>query len=479
MSATAQDLDRLLVEAAVELRHDPLAFVRFAFPGCEPHAWQADLLMGIGERLRVGVQTQYEAIREAVASGHGVGKSTLVAWLILWAMATEVDTKGVITANTETQLKTKTWAELAKWFRTFRFAHWFTLTATALYAADPKREKTWRVDMVPWSERNTEAFAGLHNQGRRILLVFDEASAIPDNIWEVSEGALTDEGTEIIWAAFGNPTRNTGRFRECFGRFRHRWSIRKIDSRDVPGTNKTVIDQWIQDYGEDSDFVKVRVRGEFPLQSANQFISSGDVAAARSYVAEGFESLPKLLVCDVARFGDDQTVIGLRQGRTFRILGKYRGIDTMQVAARILEADKAENADYIIVDGVGVGAGVVDRLRLSLGHKVIEFNGGSRAEDDATYANARAETWGRMRAALRAGFDLPADDELESQLVAVEYGFTAKQQILLEKKETMKARGLESPDVADCLAMSFAIQPADTSVNWGKVQGAGAGVYAW
>ena len=132
-------------------------------------------------------------------------------------------------------------------------------------ARDKDHAKTWRADFVPWSEHNTEAFAGLHNKGKRIVLIFDEASAIADKVWEVAEGALTDEGTEIIWIAFGNPTRNVGRFRECFRRFKHPVEGRQIDSRTVEGTNKEQIAKWAADYGEDSDFFKVRVRGMFPV----------------------------------------------------------------------------------------------------------------------------------------------------------------------------------------------------------------------
>ena len=158
----------------------------------------------------------------------------------------------VVTANTESQLRTKTWAELAKWFRLCPLlTEFFVLTATTLAARDPAHAKTWRIDAVPWTENRVEAFAGLHNQGRRILVVFDEASAIPDLIWETTEGALTDEQTEILWLVCGNPTRNNGRFRECFGRYRHRWIRRQVDSRNARLTNKQQIAQWVTDYGED------------------------------------------------------------------------------------------------------------------------------------------------------------------------------------------------------------------------------------
>jgi hypothetical protein len=261
-----QDVDQLL-EWLAEVSMDPLAYVLGAFPWGQgelknydgPDDWQREILTNIGN----GVTSIQEAIlqarargeefsgmpvREATTSGHGIGKSALVAWIILWAQDTLVDTKGVVTANTENQLKTKTWAEVAKWHRLSITADLFKMTATARFSVDPRHERTWRIDMVPWSEKNTEAFAGMHNHGKRILIVFDEASAIPDVIWEVTEGAMTDKDTEIIWAVFGNPTKNTGRFRECFkgGRFEHRWNSRAIDSRTVKISNKAQMDEWVK-----------------------------------------------------------------------------------------------------------------------------------------------------------------------------------------------------------------------------------------
>ncbi|MGA2403047.1 MAG: hypothetical protein ABSG91_15300 [Syntrophobacteraceae bacterium] len=254
----AASLHRQLVADLGKYAFDPYGWVLYAFAWGKgelagfdgPDQWQSEQLQAIGAKLRKGVteggahpgcgptaacarSEPCVVIREATASGHGIGKSAFVAWLILWAVSTFEDTKGVVTANTETQLKTKTWSELAKWYRLCWFAsQMFELTATAIFSKIPDHQKTWRIDMVPWSERNTEAFAGLHNKGKRILLIYDEASAIPDVIWQVSEGALTDEGTQILWCVFGNPTRNTGRFKGCFvGQLRHRWNTRQIDSR--------------------------------------------------------------------------------------------------------------------------------------------------------------------------------------------------------------------------------------------------------
>jgi hypothetical protein len=211
--------------------------VLYAFPWGEPgtalahldgpRTWQRETLEEIGAQLRrlpdpenTTPDDVWEVIQKAVASGHGIGKSALIAMLVMWALSTMEDTRGVITANTEKQLQTKTSPEIAKWHRMAINAHWFIYTTTALYSADPEHEKTWRFDLIPWSEHNTEAFAGLHNEGKRLVLLFDEASAIADKVWEVAEGALTDALTEILWLVFGNGTRATGRFRECFRKFR-------------------------------------------------------------------------------------------------------------------------------------------------------------------------------------------------------------------------------------------------------------------
>ena len=473
----SEELARELVSLATRCRRDPVAFVKVAFPwgsgelaGCEgPDVWQRDVLDAIG----TGLLNIEQAIQIAISTGHGTGKSTLVSWLILWAMVTCDDCRGVVTANTESQLRQKTWAELAKWFRLCLWREWFTLSATALHSSDPAHQQTWRMDAVAWSERSTEAFAGLHNQGKRILVVFDESSGIPDVIWETTEGALTDSGTEIIWVAAGNPTRNTGRFRECFGRFRHRWDGRQIDARQVKITNKAQIQSWIDDFGEDSDFVRVRVRGVFPRAGSMQFISSDLVEEARKREAMGYLHDPLIMGVDVGRQGDDQTVICFRKGRdarSFQMI-KMRIADLMAVAARVHDVATQFRADAVFVDGGGVGAGVVDRLRqLGLpGVHEVQFGGKADRttfDADATRcANKRAEMWAGMRAWL-AGGAIPDDPELIADLTSVEFGHDAQDRILLERKQDMKRRGLASPDCADALALTFAY-PVSPSINAG------------
>lgn len=448
--------------------HNPLDFVRVFIPwgrgeladAVGPRKWQAELLDSIGKHLR-DPRTMYTPFQCAVASGHGIGKSALVAFLISWAMSTCENCKVVITANTGTQLATKTQPECDKWFRYIRNKHWFEVKATSITSTFPNMQRTWRTDFIPWSENNTEAFAGLHNKGKRIVVVYDEASAISDKIWEVTEGALTDKETEIIWLAFGNPTLNTGRFRECFGKFKHRWVTRQIDSREVEGTNLEQIEQWRQDYGEDSDFFRIRARGEFPRASSNQFIPSDVVASCRKFRAQGYESLPTILGVDVARFGDDQTVVFLRQGRFSKLLGKYRGLDTVEVAQRVIEFRESVNPDAIIVDGDGLGAGVIDQMRhRGYGRKLFEFHGNENANDSAKYFNKRTEVWGMMRDWLSDGAEIPDLPDLEEELCSPQY-FTARGKrnggsMFLEHKDDMKRRGLASPDLADALAMTFA-----------------------
>jgi hypothetical protein len=292
-------------------------------------------------------------------------------------------------------------------------------------------------------------------------------------IWDVAEGGMTDG--EPMWFVFGNPTRNTGKFRECFGRFRHRWNNRQIDSRTAKMTNKAQLDEWVKDYGEDSDFVRVRVRGVFPRAGSMQFISGELAQDAASGFREESHGLydPRVMGVDCARFGDDASVIYIRVGRDGRSIApiKLRGVDTMQLAAHVVELAATYRIDAIFVDGGGVGGGVVDRLRY-LRQKVFEVQFGGKADRSIQsqqagiiYANKRAEMWGMMRDWLATGC-IPDDPELHADLTGVEYGYCfrdGKDAIILEKKEDMKKRGLASPDTADALALTFAYPVAPSS----------------
>lgn len=475
--------ERALIDKIKALRGDPLKFVLFAFPWGEPDGeladqegpdeWQREVLVAV----RDGLLTMNEAIRIAIAAGNGPGKSALLAWLALWALSTLTDTRGIITAITDTQLRTRTWAEVSIWFRRLICRHWFNITATAIYSAHPDHERTWRIDAVPWSETNPQAVAGLHNAGKRIILLFDEASGIADVIFDAAEGALTDKDTEIIWVVAGNPTKNTGAFRECFGRFAHRWKHWNVDTRHSRFADQGQIAKWIADYGEDSDYVRVHVKGEFPRAGSMQFIGSELVQQAITREATATLYDPLLLGVDVARFGEDQSVIYIRKGRDGRTHPpmKFRGLDTMQLAAKVADVALHFRADAVFVDGGGVGGGVVDRLRQLRVPRLYEVNFGSKpdralpGQEAIAYANKRAEMWGNLREWLKGGA-IPDDAELRADLTGPEYCHVirdGRDAILLEAKEDMKRRRLASPDTGDALALTFAY-PVSPSAQAGR-----------
>ncbi|MGI0079110.1 MAG: terminase [Nitrososphaerales archaeon] len=473
-------MDDKLLNWLASVRGDPLAFTMGAYPWERPGTvlekfdgpmpWARELMKDI----KLGLLDLNKAIQIAVSSGHGVSKSCTVAHLILWAFCTFPDTRGVITAETETQLKTKTWAELGKWFNLAFFTReHFMLTATALFSRDPDRERTWRIDMVPWSVKNPDAFAGLHNQGKRTIVIFDEASRIDDMIWETAEGALVDVDTEIMWLVFGNPTRNSGRFRECFagGKFEHYWRCQQIDSRTVSITSKARIQQYIEAYGLDSDYVRVRVLGEFPHKGLMEFFPAADIDAAMSREVIISRSDPLALGVDVARYGANASVIFPRKGRDARSIERERfnGLSTVDLAERVFATNFRLHADGIMVDGGGVGGGVVDNIRqkrlycyeVQFGGKDITYNSvwGNTGE---RYANNRAAMYGACRSWLKTGA-IPKDPDLRRQMLAIRYIHNARDEILLERKEDLvdeDGYGISLDDIdALCLTFSYPLAP--------------------
>lgn len=468
-----------LIDALGSFTHDPLGFVYFAFPWGKkgtslekfdgPDEWQIKILKKIGDELKKG-KSLSKAIKIAIASGHGIGKSTLVSFLILFAMATHENTRGVVTANTEKQLSSKTWAELSKWYNLFIGKELFIYTATALFSADKQYEKTWRIDAIPWSESNPDAFAGLHNQGNRILIIFDEASSIADIIWEVAEGALTDKETEIIWCAFGNPTKNSGRFRECFRKYRNYWHTEQIDSRTVKVSNKVLLNEWVELYGEDSDFVKIRVRGVFPSASDLQFISTeiADKAQKQSYKPGAFDHLPVIIGVDPAWTGSDSLEIVMRQGYYMKSLASIpKNDDDWRMAQLIAQFEDEYKADAVFID-MGYGTGIYS-IGKQLGRKwrLIEFGGKS---NDPVYLNMRAYMWGQMKEWLREGGSIPPNDQaLYDDIVGPEAIIDKNGHIQLESKKDMKERGLPSPNKGDALALTFAARVVKKSETGNRI----------
>lgn len=443
-----------------------------------PEQWQAEELIALGEHMRENrilreLGLELKVWRSAYASGHDVGKSAFVAWVIIILMSTRVDTRGVVTATTQFQLEDKTWPELAKWLNLAINKHWFVWSATALsFAAyPPDRMKNYRTTAATVSKDNTEAFAGLHNEGKCVFVLFDEASGIEPKIWEVAEGVLYDG--EAFFFALGNPTRPEGEFADCFDKHGDMYRHRNIDSREVSFTNKGALAESIRRMGgEDSDETKVRVRGIFPTQSFDGFINIDAVREAqeREHIADYDAAL--IMAIDVARFGNDTTVFGWRQGRDARSLKfmVFKGLTTVRVAElAAMEIDRRQ-PDAVVIESTGPGAGVIDILR-DKGYRVIEVHPGAPATEHEHYVNKRAEYWDAMRADVYDKLCLPTpeedhdpqdpDNSLFKQMTTIRYSLDRHgQRILLEAKEDMKKRGLKSPDKADTLALTYAVKIA-------------------
>lgn len=395
---------------------------------------------------------------------HVTHNSALIGMLIKWGMDTCVDTRITCTANTDTQMRTKTVPEVTKWVNGAINADWFTTTATAIYSTESKFEngkkishdKSWRTDFVPWSKDNTEAFAGLHNERKRLIIIYDEASGIHDKVWEVTEGALTDKDTEIIWIAFGNPTQSTGEFRECFRKNSKLWHHINIDSRDVEGVNLIHLQELCDKWGEDSDRFKVRVRGVFPNLSIRQLFDSDKVREAygRHLRKEQYDFAPKIIAVDPAWEGDDELVVGMRQGLKFDILFKLgKNTNDIEVANKIARIEDEEEADAVFVDG-GFGTGIVSAGRtMGRNWQLVWFSGKSPRED---CVNLRAAMYQNVSELLGQGLAIPKDQDLYDEMLACETEPTLDGKIKLPPKEDTKEILGHSPNCIDTLAISTA-----------------------
>lgn len=464
--------------------YDPLRFILWAFPWGErpeislvplpepwasrypnckygPDKWFCELCDDLAAHVKKNDFDGRHSVapyRSAIASGHGIGKSAGTAMLVTWLLATRPHCKGVVTATTANQLETKTFAEIKKWLKRSLVGDLFEIKAMSIEAKSSP--ETWRLDAITCREENSESFAGQHAASSSSFYIFDEASGVPDVVWEVAEGGLTDG--EPFMFAFGNPTRNTGRFRECFGKRSSRWKTRHIDSRDVFITNKDEIEEWRKEYGEDSDFFRVRVRGEFPSASSLQFIPTGLAEAAAKRDLPHNAATAAVIGVDVARFGDDDSVIYTRIGRGFMPIKRYHGLSTTQLVAKVkrhFEEVRAlgfpRDRIFINVDEGGVGGGPKDMLRDD-GYPVRGIQFGEGADDPQTYSRKREEMWGRMKLWLGDGGTIPNDSGLIEDLTGPEYDILPGGQVKLESKKDMKKRGLSSPDAADALALTFA-----------------------
>lgn len=500
----AQNIDEELADEMAKCYLDPYRFVMLAFDWGRgelekfngPDEWQTSHLKSIRDELmelRDDSERCDDPLFYATKAGHGVGKSADVAWIILWLMSTRPHFVGVVTANTRDQLTRKTWREVEVWRRRCITGHWFKYNATSLHHTVYK--DTWRTDAIPWSEHNSEAFAGMHNGGRGQAMIFDEASAISDKIWEVAEGAMTDP--DAFWFVYGNPTKRSGRFFDCWNRFSIRWRRFTVDARKAMMANKKRLREIIEDWGIDSDYVRVRVLGEFPTQDVATLIPAEWLDRALSRPAVACERYRPIWGLDVARFGDDRSALAKRRQRMLaEPIIFWQGLNLMQLCGRIkAEWDKCEIDDRpasICIDSIGVGAGVVDRLNemASEGHfegtQILGINVSESSAVQDKFARLRDELWWTARTWFekldcsmlndvekRSSWILEESNEeqlidtypsqfrkapITDELRDVLFSFLPNGKIKLEPKEDTKERLGRSPDGADAFVLTFADQ---------------------
>ena len=472
---SAEDEQALMAQLwTPAIKDDPEAFVLFAFPWGQkgtplehfhgPRKWQRKVLRDLAAHIAKNkTASAYEVMRMATASGRGIGKSALVSWLILWMLSTRIGSTTIVSANSEAQLRSVTWAEVTKWLALLINSHWFEVSATRVMPAKwiaelverdlKKGTRYWSVEGRLWSEENPDAYAGVHNHDG-VMVIFDEASGIPDAIWSVTAGFFTENTPNRFWCAFSNPRRNEGYFYECFNGKRAFWQTQNIDARQVEDTDKAVYEQIIAEYGADSTQARVEVYGEFPSDGDDQFISPRIVEEAMGRPRYKDESAPRVIGVDPARGGADSTVIVVRQGRDIIAIKRYQGDDTMETVGRVIDAIEEYQPTLTVIDEGGLGYGVLDRLKEQR-YKVRGVNFGWKSKNPAMYQNKRSEMWGDMREWLKTAA-LPQDRTLKADLCGPHQKFNSAGAILLESKKDMKARGLASPDAADALAVTFA-----------------------
>ena len=476
---SAEDEQELMARLwSPAIKDNPLAFVMLLFPwGVKgtplehfsgPRKWQREVLTDIAAHIKQNNgKVDFDTLREAVASGRGIGKSALVSWLVIWMLTTRIGSTTIVSANSESQLRKVTWAEITKWLAMGLNSHWFEVSATSLQPAKwltelverdlRKGTRYWGVEGRLWSAENPDAFAGVHNMDG-VLVIFDEASGIDDAIWAVTAGFFTENTPNRFWFAFSNPRRNTGYFYETFHSKRDFWNTKIVDARTVEGTDKQVYQQIIDEYGPDSSQAHVEVYGQFPDAGDDQFISAFIVDEAMKRTKYQDQSAPIVIGVDPARFGADATVIAVRQGRDIVKIIRHRGDDTMTVVGYVIEAIEEFKPTLVVIDEGGLGAGIVDRLKEQR-YKIKGVNFGNKAKNPIMYGNMRAQMWGDMREWLKTA-SIPNDRFLKTDLISPMMKPDSRGTIFLESKKDMKARGLASPDAADAIAVTFAFPVA-------------------
>lgn len=446
--------------------------------------------------------------KSGYSSGRGPGKSALFGMVAHWAVSTRIGSTVIVTANTEGQLRSRTFPEFAVWLGAAINSHWFTLETMRVVPSqwlidmvkklpeegglgiDPKY---WFVQGQTWSADNPNAFAGVHNPYGLVLLM-DEAAGIPSEIWDVSEGFFTETNPYRYWMAASQMRNRSGRMYEIFDDRKQwaDWRVRTLSTRGMEGVDQAVVEQQIASRGIDSDFVRVEIMGLPPRTSEDQFIPHDAVKAAQSNDLFRDDGEQLILGVDPAPRG--KTAWRFRQGRNARdccgpaTYGHWLGKDNVQIAQAIMELDHKYRPDHICID-FGMGTGVIDILkRKPLNGRLheVKFGDTAHAGKESEYATHSAELWADIRDWLPGGMIEKDDGEkgsLSQQLTDRGWRWSQREENkkILETKEDMQSRGVKSPDDADALACTFEIKPGRRKTGSGSrrqpVEGSGGSLF--
>lgn len=463
------------IRTLMRWRGDPVAFARECL-GFEPDDWQLEYMLAIATGLNRRAPAHTRKRRFALKACVGPGKSAALAAVIWWFMATRPDAKGAATSITGDNLDANLWAELAKWQdKSPLLKAAFEWTATQVRSRE--RPATWFIDARKWAnaaDKNAlgNTLAGLH--GDNVIFVIDEAGGVPMEVAAAAEGGLAnvsdEEGREALFLIAGNPTHLSGPLHAACTRDRERWHVQEITGDpDDPKRAKRISIDWaremIASYGRDSDIVKVKVLGQFPSQSPDSLLGPDDVTRAtrRVYPERAWNGEVKVLGVDVARQGDDRSVILLRQGPVVFRPRILRELDTMQLVGQVSQVIEKHRPDAVFIDSASFGWGVIDRLnQLKYGVIGVDFGG---KDHEPAYFNRRAGMWFRMAKWVKETGALPDMPELHAELTAPKYSFERDNKLKLEKKSEIKKRVGVSPDVADALALTFAQPVAPRAIR--------------
>ena len=428
-----------------EYRDHPVKFVELVLEA-KPLPWQKDFLNAIaaGER------------RISVRAGHGVGKSTACSWALIWHLLTRFPQKAICTAPTAGQLFDALFSEVKHWINRLPPSLRDAIEVYSDRIVQKGTPESSFISARTSSAERPEALAGVHSEN--VLLICDEASAIPEAVFESAAGSMSGHSATTI--LIGNPTRNTGLFFKTHHSLSSDWKTMHVSCLANPLVANDFIEQIKATYGEGSNAYRVRVLGEFALRDDDVLIPAElvDGAMQRDVVLNTSE--PLIYGVDVARFGDDRTVICKRQGNLVVGFKHWSGEDLMGTVGRIVHEASLDKPEEICVDSIGLGGGVADRLR-ELGHNVRDVNVSESAALNQQAARLRDELWMAAKDWLDTrAVKLPKDDDLRAELTGPTYSFTSNGKIKVEGKSEMKRRGMRSPDLADALCLTFASQAA-------------------